>query len=84
MSGSLKHFKEGTPSEVKKEVTEEAPRRLKCQTKKDERSRTKRDSSARTLKVGKPSVENKKIRFQRNPNPPSDYGSNADEFEFDW
>lgn len=56
---------------------------LKCQTKKVEGSKLKADSS-RSLKVRKTSLIKKKRRLQRNPDPPSDYESDADEYPFEW
>lgn len=43
-----------------------------------------RDSSARVLKVSKSYVAKKKRRLRKSSNPPSDCGSNADEFPFEW
>lgn len=67
-----------------KEVTKDVERRLKFQFKKAEGLRRRTNSSVRALKVRKPSMEKKKIMLQRNLDPPFDYCSDDDEFDFDW
>lgn len=78
MGDSLKNSKESTLSKVNKAVSEAVVRKLKCQSKKVEDSTMMTDSSSRALNKSKPYVEKKKGRLQKSPDPPSDYGSNAD------
>lgn len=71
-------------SKVNKAVNEDVVRKLKCQSKKVEGSRTKIDSSAKALKVSKPYVVKKKKRLHKSSDPPFAYGSDADDFDFNW
>ena len=84
MSDSLRNSKDNTLSKVNKEVNEYVVRKLKFQSKKAGDSRTKTGSSARALKVRKPCVAKKMRRLQMSPDSRSDYGSDADEIDFDW
>lgn len=85
MSGFPKNFKDDTLSEVNNATAKDAPWKLRCHTKKVEGSKTMYDSSTRTFMVSNSSWP-RRIRdvFRKIQTSPSDYGSDANEFPFDY
>lgn len=83
MSNSSKNSKESTSHEIDRGVKEDEGIKLQNKSKKTGCTRTNTSSTTGSSKVRRIFVE-KKRRLQKIMNPPSDCGSDADEFDFTW